>query len=315
MKICILTRRFELGSGGIGRVSTEIRNGLQKLGHDVYSVSTDKEDLVSYFKYVFHDIRSKTPNNCDIYHAITPMESIWLPKNKSVSTILDIIPITHPEKHGARMGSSKIKQIIGKQCFDIGCRQAAKCKRVACISEHVQAEFTAHFDRIPRIIKLGIRDDLEPMSNGSVFRIGYLGQVDRRKRINLLIDAFMKSKLDAELLIAGDGTDRESLQEASSGDSRVKFLGFLPDDELADFYNSLSVLVFPTAIEGYGLPPVEAMACRKPTIILQDAILPIDVKLRCIGVNSLDSYFSDMDHLLDLAWTPTLAIWITCLTQ
>ena len=50
MKICILTRRFELDSGGIGRVSSEIRNGLQKLGHEVVTVSTEKEDLVSYFK-------------------------------------------------------------------------------------------------------------------------------------------------------------------------------------------------------------------------------------------------------------------------
>ena len=134
MKICILTRRFDLDSGGIGRVSSEIRNGLQKLGHEVCSVSTDEVDLVSYFKYVFWGIRSKIPKGCDIYHAITPMESVWIPKNKSVATILDIIPITHPEKHGARMGGNVIKYTIGKQCFNIGCKSASKCEGVACIS-------------------------------------------------------------------------------------------------------------------------------------------------------------------------------------
>ncbi len=40
MKVCLLTRDFSL-DGGIGRVSSEIRNRLEELGHEVYSVSSD----------------------------------------------------------------------------------------------------------------------------------------------------------------------------------------------------------------------------------------------------------------------------------
>jgi len=50
----------------------------------------------------------------------------------------------------------------------------------------------------------------------------------------------------------------------------------------------LDVLVFPSAIEGYGLPPVEAMACRKPVIVLNDAIIPWEVKSRCVIVEDLE---------------------------
>lgn len=307
MKICILTRRFDLRSGGIGRVSTEIRDRLQQRGHDVVSVSTDKEDLVNYFKYTFWSIQSKIPKDCDIYHAITPMESLWIPKGRSVATILDIIPITHPEKHGARMGGSKIKYTIGKLCFAIGCRHAAKCEGVACISKHVQDEYSKYFGRRARVIRLGIRDDLEPLAKeDKTFRIGYLGQVDRRKRVDVLVDAFKQSKLDAELWIAGEGSDKSRLQEISAHDSRIHFAGFIPDDMISRFYNQIDVLVFPTSIEGYGLPPVESMACKKPVIVLRDAIIPDDVKSRCIITDNLYGILSDQDMLKDIISTVDL---------
>ena len=303
MKICLLTRRFSLDSGGIGRVSTEIRDGLERLGHEVYTVSTNELSLTGYFKYTFFDIRSKIPNNMDIYHAITPMESIWIPKNRGITTVLDIIPVVHPEKHGARMGSSKTKQRIGKICFTIGCRQAAQCQRVACISEQGKREFTNHFNisrsRV-KVITLGIREDLKPkLNSGRVFRIGYLGQLDRRKRVDLLIRAFSQSSLDAELVIGGTGSINRDTMNVDD-DGRIKFVGHVPDDELADFYNSMNVLVFPTAIEGYGLPIVEAMACNVPVIVLADAIIPHEVKARCIVVEDLGTTFSSLLYLIRL---------------
>lgn len=302
MKICLLTRQFSLESGGIGRVSSELRNRLTKLGHEIHTVSTTEQSLTSYFKYSFFDIRHMIPKDCDIYHAITPMESIWIPKDKGITTVLDIIPIIHPEKHGARMGSNKIKQQIGKACFAIGCRQTAQCQRVACISEQGKREFTHHFNisrsRV-KVITLGVREDLEPKTkHNSTFSIGYLGQLDRRKRIDLLVHAFTRSPLDAKLIIGGTGLmNKDTL--GVENDSRIRFIGYVPDDELYDFYNSLDVLVFPTAIEGYGLPIVEAMTCKVPVIVLADSIIPQEVKERCIVTESLTKIFSSLTHLTE----------------
>jgi len=162
VKICLLTRSF-LGGGGIGRVSTEITNGLRKAGHEVYCISSSREDLVGYFKYTFFDIRRKIPKGYDIYHAVTPMESIWIPKDKGIVTILDIIAITHPERYGGRMGKSKVFSFIGKMLFKFGCRQALRCKSVVCISEHVKEELIKHFgmDRNKvKVIRLGINEGL-----------------------------------------------------------------------------------------------------------------------------------------------------------
>ena len=300
MKICLLTRRFALETGGIGRVSIALRDGLRELGHEVYTVATTEEDLVHYFKYSFFDIRRKIPKGYDIYHAITPMESIWLPKHKSVATILDIIPITHPEKHGARMGGNRIKYTIGRTCFDIGCRQAAKSAKVVCISEHVRGEFEQHYPRSrgkTSVIRLGIRDDLNPKKKpDNVLRLGYLGQLDRRKRVDVLIEAFKKSKIDGELVIAGKGFNEREMWARAMGDARIRLLGYIEDGELLEFYSSIDCLVFPTSIEGYGLPPVEAMACKKPVIVLKDAIIPDEVKSRCIQVDSLEQAFMVLEH-------------------
>ena len=290
-----------LDSGGIGRVSIELRNGLVKRGHSVHTVSADKVDLVSYFKYTLFDNLFRMPKGYDIYHAITPMESIWIPKNKGIATVLDIIPIVHPELHGARLAGNRVKYTIARACFTIGCKQATKCKYVVCISEHVKQEFIEHFnvdENKVKVIRLGIRDDLNPLpQKDKIFRIGYLGQLDRRKRVDLLVTSFMKSKIEGELVLGGKGIDEQGLMELAKDDPRVKFFGFVPDNELIDFFNSLDVFVFPTAIEGYGLPPVEAMACKKPVIVLDDAIVPLEVKKRCIIVENLSEVFGNLRYL------------------
>ena len=101
----------------------------------------------------------------------------------------------------------------------------------------------------------------------------------KRKRVDLLIKSFLEADIEnSQLLIGGNGAEKENLLKIANGDSRIKFLGFVGDDEMNDFYNSLDVFVFPTAEEGYGMPMVEAMACGKPVITLKDANIPTDVK-------------------------------------
>ncbi len=323
MKICLLTRTFNLKGGGIGRVSSEIRDGLIRRGHEVHCLSTDKEGLVGYFKYTALDIPFRLPRGMDIYHALTPMESIWIPKDKSISIILDLIAITHPDKYGGRLGSSivtfhdifplthpglqgaglgysRMKTRVGGKYIGFACRQAVKCKYVVAVSEHVKKEIIRIFgieeDKV-KVIKSGIRKDLEPRpKRDKVFRLGYLAQLDRRKRVDLLLEAFKESDLD-ELVIGGKGLDEDSLKAQAGEDKRIKFLGFIPDEDLVDFYNSLDVFVFPTAIEGYGLPPVEAMACGKPVLVLDDAIIPWEVKRRCVIVRHLNYTLGNKTYL------------------
>jgi glycosyltransferase involved in cell wall biosynthesis len=301
MRVCLLTRNPVLESGGIGRVSIEIRDGLIRNGNTVHTVFAKNMGLAHYFKYTFFDNYFNIPKGYDVYHAITPMEAVWVPKDRSIATVLDIIPIVHPELHGARMGGNRVKYTIGKACFTVGCQQAHKCRYVVCISEHVRQELIERFhvdERKVKVIRLGIRSDLNPApKKDNVFRVGYLGQLDRRKRVDLLVNAFHKGRIDGELVLGGRGIDEDALKEIAQEDNRIKFLGFVPDEKLVDFANSLDVFVFPTAIEGYGLPPCEMMACKKPVIMLRDTIVPLEVKDRCVTVDSLEHTFSSIANL------------------
>jgi len=143
---------------------------------------------------------------------------------------------------------------------------------------------------------LGISDNLKPSPKlDSVPRIGTLGQMDKRKRMDLLIKAFRDSKFDGELVIAGQGMDYPLLKALAGDDRRIKFLGMVSNEKLPDFYNSLDLFIFPTWIEGYGLPPVEAMRCGKNVVVMSDAVIPKEVKSRCLVVDNLAEIINNKD--------------------
>ena len=57
-------------------------------------------------------------------------------------------------------------------------------------------------------------------------------------------------------------------------DDKVIFTGFIPLNDLPLFYNACEVLVYPSFYEGFGLPPLEAMACGTPVIVSNVTSLP-----------------------------------------
>jgi glycosyltransferase involved in cell wall biosynthesis len=237
----------------------------------------------------------------DAYHALATLEAMWLPKDRSVATFLDLFTTTNPERAGAGMGYDKWKLAIGRKYFDIGSRIATRCRHLVCISEKTKQDVMDSLkvpERRLKVIRLGISEHLQPQpKRDNVFRIGTLGQLDKRKRIDLLVKQFKASHIDAELVVAGQGMDRPMLEGLANGDKRIKFLGLVPESQICDFYNSLDLFVFPTFIEGYGLPLAEAMACKKPAMVMADAIIPVELKKRCIVVGNLTSVFDNPPRL------------------
>ncbi len=304
MKVCLLTRYFTHGGRegvGIGRVSGAILQGLVKRGISVQKISTSQNGLYAYFWYTLVQTKLKIKKGHDIYHALTPMESIWIPKDKSLVTFHDLFQISNPERLGGGMGYSNWKHFVGTNYFEIVCRIASSARILVCVSEKTKEDVIKHL-KVPeqkiRVIRLGVNGQLRARKKiDNVFRLGYLGMLDRRKRVDLLIGCYKKSRLDGELVITGRGLDESLLKEKAEGDSRIKFLGFIPEDNLSDFYNSLDAFVFPTWLEGYGLPIVEAMVCKKPVIVMSDALIPQEVKSRCVIIEDLGVVLNNQTHL------------------
>ena len=98
-----------------------------------------------------------------------------------------------------------------------------------------------------------------------------ISRLDGPKRIEYLIEAMKYVKNDIKLLIAGTGPEEAKLKELAAGDERIRFLGFIKDEEAEACYaNSLVVPYFPYN-EDYGYITIEAMLHQKPVITTYDA--------------------------------------------
>ena len=111
----------------------------------------------------------------------------------------------------------------------------------------------------------------------------YVGNIKPHKNIERLIDAFGRARSrgcpdDVKLVIIGDEISkypglRQSVHKHKL-DKHVRFLGFQPMETLAAFYRLARAFVFPSLYEGFGLPPLEAMACGTPVVTSNVSSLP-----------------------------------------
>jgi glycosyltransferase involved in cell wall biosynthesis len=111
-----------------------------------------------------------------------------------------------------------------------------------------------------------------------------LGTLEPRKNLTVVIRAFRKfleatESRDTKLVLAGTrGWKTEALEAAlaEAGDSRSNIVlpGFLSDQDLPLLYHGASAFLFPSLAEGFGLPPLEAMACGAPVISSNASCMP-----------------------------------------
>jgi glycosyltransferase involved in cell wall biosynthesis len=110
----------------------------------------------------------------------------------------------------------------------------------------------------------------------------YVGNIRPHKNLVRLIEAFDRLRKsgfeEIKLLIIGDEISKlPALRRAVHEHKlhkQVRFLGYLPDETLAVLYRLASVFVFPSLYEGFGLPPLEAMACGTPVVTSNVSSLP-----------------------------------------
>lgn len=107
------------------------------------------------------------------------------------------------------------------------------------------------------------------------------GTLEPRKNLVAVLRAFRRvaeAVPDVDLVIAGGRGWRNDAFEAELGGARVadrvRLTGFVSDERLVDLYAGAACFVFPSLAEGFGLPPLEAMACGTPVIASDCTALP-----------------------------------------
>jgi glycosyltransferase involved in cell wall biosynthesis len=126
----------------------------------------------------------------------------------------------------------------------------------------------------------------------------YAGRVSPHKNVVRMIEAFSALKAELEkgdaypelkLIIIGDdlsgNPDLRRTVVRSGVQNDVRFLGFIPIEVLRIFYDAAKIFVFPSLYEGFGLPPLEAMAHGTPVVTSNVSSLPEVVGNAAVLVN------------------------------
>jgi len=110
-----------------------------------------------------------------------------------------------------------------------------------------------------------------------------VGTLEPRKNLGMLVKALRMLKsngsLFCPLLVAGASGWKNSqlireIQEAGLTEENIRFLGYMPDEDLPFFYGGAQLFLFPSLYEGFGIPPLEAMACGVPVIASNAQCMP-----------------------------------------
>jgi glycosyltransferase involved in cell wall biosynthesis len=108
----------------------------------------------------------------------------------------------------------------------------------------------------------------------------FVGSIEPRKNLLNLLKAYhllpieLKDKYPLVLVGFKGWENDEVMEEIEKEKSHVIYLGYLTDEELAHVYNLASLFIYPSLYEGFGIPPLEAMACGTAVISSHTASLP-----------------------------------------
>jgi glycosyltransferase involved in cell wall biosynthesis len=247
------------------------------------------EDAVPYsvaeqFRIPFRLLREGIALVHEPHYVLPP-----LTRCRSVVTIHDCIHLMFPQYL-----PSRIAYYYARGSMWTATRQA---ERILTVSEASRRDILRFFD-IPaekvQVIHNAIDDRfLTPPDEATTERVRqryqldhpfvlYVGNIKPHKNIERMIDAFGRARPDGppglKLVIIGDEvskypTLRQTVHRHKL-DKHVRFLGFQPQETLASFYQLAGAFIFPSLYEGFGLPPLEAMACGTPVITSNVSSLP-----------------------------------------
>lgn len=267
-------------------------------------------DAVKYLAYPFI-VKSKVKKN-NIKH-ITSQDLAYLLKmvkmEKTVVTCFDLIPWIYDNE---QLPTSKMK-IQGLK----------KADRIITISEYSKKdimEYLGYPENKISIVYPAVDHDIYYVKrNREIIKdlgildthkvILYVGSEQPRKNFPFLLEALSKLKEKIPEIrflkignsqVPGAREKHQELVEKLGLQEEVIFVGYVSEGDITKYYNAADLFVYPSLYEGFGMPPLEAMACGTPVVtsnatslpeVVADAALTLDPK-------DIDAFVDAMYNML-----------------
>jgi len=243
--------------------------------------------LPAYFRKHYFDLYH-SPNYVLPFFADIP----------SVLTIHDLLTLDHPEL------CQNESVLYFKMFLPPSVKKAI---RIIAVSNTVKKDILRHFnlpeDKI-KVIYHGVNPIFKRSRDGAILKkhhlpekyILFVGNLEPKKNLERLIRAFdlLKKNTDIphKLVIAGKkGWKFQSVFDTVAGlkmNNEVIFTGYVPLEDLPVIYSMADLFAFPSLYEGFGIPPMEAMACEVPVLVSDQGALPEITGGACLQVDPFD---------------------------
>ncbi|MBI4499168.1 MAG: glycosyltransferase family 4 protein [Chloroflexi bacterium] len=205
-----------------------------------------------------------------------------------VVTVHDVMPLVLPELRAAphaRVYAALAAAAARRADLVLTVSYYARSdilRRLGLPPERVQTIYEAAEERFRPLPPDEVRHALHQRYRLEPGYVYYMGGLDRRKNVDTLIRAYARLEGAPPLVIAGQARsgnrahfpDLPAVAREVGAAERVRFLGWVSEEDKPLLYNGAGLFVFPSRYEGFGLTPLEALACGAPVLCSSATSLP-----------------------------------------
>jgi len=327
MRIGIDARLVYYSQAGIGQYILHLVNGLAAVDqeNEYYLLQSRKDDTSILDHPSFRRVSLWTPSHHRLERYSMNVELVRLgldvlhspdfipphrPSCKSVITIHDLAFLLYPHfltKESARY-YGHIDQAVRWTDHIVAVSKNTKRDTVQHLGvpeDKITVVYEAANPIFRPIDRQQARDQVRDRHGVDGPYILFVSTIEPRKNVPTLLRALNQLmacyRTDVRLVLAGGKgwlyEDAFSVVEELKLDDRVHFVGRVSSEELLYLYNAAELLAHPAFYEGFGLPPLEAMACGLPVIVSNVASLP-----EVVGDAGLLIDPHDVDELTVAMW-------------
>ena len=288
MRIVFDCRSIFEGMGGIGRATAclarELPRALQ--GHELvllFGARRPKEALVPGVEEItveagmidpeFEQIRLPSlleDARADVFHGTCFATPMAAGGTKTIATVHDVVFRRRPE-----LVEPRLRRYLDRWT-GVSCEYA---NAITTVSEYSRKEILELYGRDARVIPNAVSPEFFDIERapipGPPFVL-YVGSIEPKKNIQELVNGFealcAESDVEHHLVLVGSVVSLPEIPKRVA--ERVHVLGHVPEEHLKRLYGGAAAFAYLSEYEGFGLPPLEAIAAGIPTVVANRTSLP-----------------------------------------